>query len=113
MRYVTLREAKPGMRLAYDLYDSFGRTLVGSSCELTPTYIEKLYQYGFDGIYIEDQLSADIEVETVISPELRQKGLVCIRECDIDGCHNIARNMVEEIMERGTVSLDMTDLRTL
>lgn len=112
MRYVTLREAKPGMRLAYDLYDSFGRTLVGSSCELTPTYIEKLYQYGFDGIYIEDRLSADIEVETVISPELRQKGLVCIRECDIDGCHNIARNMVEEIMERGTVSLDMTDLRT-
>ncbi len=112
MRYVTLREAKPGMRLAYDLYDSFGRTLVGSSCELTPAYIEKLYQYGFDGIYIEDQLSADIEVETVISPELRQKGLVCIRECDIDGCHNIAKNMVEEIMERGTVSLDMTDLRT-
>ena len=112
MRYVTLREAKPGMRLAYDLYDSFGRTLVGSSCELTTAYIEKLYQYGFDGIYIEDQLSADIEVETVISPELRQKGLVCIRECDIDGCHNIARNMVEEIMERGTVSLDMTDLRT-
>lgn len=112
MRYITLREAKPGMRLAYDLYDSFGRTLVGSSCELTAGYIEKLYQYGFDGVYITDELSADIEVEMIISSELRREGLACIRECNIDRCHEIAKRMVAEILEKGVVSLDLTDLRT-
>ena len=90
MRYVTLRETRPGMRLAYDLYDSFGRTLVGSSCELTDVYIEKLREYGVGGVYITDRLSEDIEVENIISPELRREGLACIRVCDIDGCNEIA-----------------------
>lgn len=112
MRYVSLRDARPGMRLAYDLYDSFGRTLVGSSCELTAGYIEKLYGYGFDGIYITDELSRDIEVESVISPQLRAEGLVCIRECDIDGSHTVAKKMVDEILTKGAVSLDLTDLRS-
>lgn len=112
MRYVALRDAKPGMRLAYDLYDSFGRTLVGCNCILTATYIEKLHGYGFDGIYIEDEISKDIKVESVISPQLRNEGLVCVREGDIDGCKAVAKRMVKEILERGILSLDMTDLRT-
>ena len=112
MRYVTLRETRPGMRLAYDLYDSFGRTLVGSSCELTDVYIEKLREYGVGGVYITDRLSEDIEVENIISPELRREGLACIRVCDIDGCHDIAKRMVSEILGKCVVSLDMADLRT-
>ena len=112
MRYISLSNAEPGMRLAYDLYDSFGRTLVGSSCELTPYYIEKLNEYGFDGIYIEDELSQDIKVESVISPQLRTEGLICVREGNIDGCMDVARRMVQEVLERGVLSLDLTDLRT-
>lgn len=112
MRYVTLRETRPGMRLAYDLYDSFGRTLVGSSCELTDVYIEKLREYGVGGVYITDRLSEDIEVENIISPELRREGLACIRVCDIDRCHDIAKRMVSEILGKCVVSLDMADLRT-
>lgn len=27
MRYITIEEAQPGMCLAYDLYDSMGRTM--------------------------------------------------------------------------------------
>lgn len=111
MRYVALRDAKPGMRLAYDLYDSFGRTLVGCNCELTAHYIEKLYEYGFDGIYIDDEISRDINVESVISPQLRAEGLICVRGGDIDGCKEVAKHMVEDVLERGILSLDMTDLR--
>lgn len=112
MRYVLLRNARPGMRLAYDLYDSFGRTLVGSSCGLTESYIQKLREYGFDGVYIEDELSTGIEVESVISPQLRSNGLVCVREKNIDGCKDVAKRMVEEILEKGILSLDLTDLRS-
>lgn len=112
MRYISLQDARPGMVLAYDLYDSFGRTLVGSNCELTEYYIQKLNDYGFDGIYIEDELSKDIEIKPAISPLLRASGLVCVREGNIDGCQNIAKKIVEEILERGVLSLDLADLRT-
>ena len=51
MRFVSIEDARPGMCLAYDLYDSMGRTMVGSGCELTASYINKLNEYGFSGIY--------------------------------------------------------------
>lgn len=112
MRYISLRDAKPGMVLAYDLYDSFGRTLVGSSCGLTENYIEKLRGYGFDGIYIEDELSKGIEIEPAISPGLRREGLVCVKEGNVDGCKSVAKRMVEEVLDKGTLCLDLADLRT-
>ena len=63
------------MCLAYDLYDSMGRTMVGSGCELTASYINKLNEYGFSGIYIEDEQSKDIYIEATI-PEKTAPGRV-------------------------------------
>ena len=59
MRYVSLKDAESGMNLAYDVYDSYGRTLVSNSAELTSAYISKLDQLGFDGVYIQDELSGN------------------------------------------------------
>ena len=112
MRYVTLEDALPGMRLEYGLLDSVGRTLIGSGCEITSEYIERLKLYGFDGIYINDELSEGIEVEPVISVKLRTRGLDCVRRMDLDVCKIVASEMVKQIMEKGTFSLDMTDLRS-
>lgn len=112
MRYVTLKEAKPGMCLAYSLYDSYGRTLISENGVLTQTYIDKLIEYGFAGVYITDELSKDITIEPIISPELRTEGLACIRESNIDQCEKIASRIVEEILSKGTLSLDLTDLRS-
>ena len=112
MRYVSLKDAKPGMQLAYSLYDTYGRTLVGGNIRLTAGYIEKLEEYGFDGVYIVDAISEGIEVEPVISPEIRNSGMECVRNCDIDGCREIAKIMVSELLQKGSVSLDLMDLRS-
>lgn len=96
MRYIALTEAKAGMQLANSLYDSNGRTLVGSHILLTDNYIEKLIEYGYAGIYIEDELTQDIEVEDAISPQLRAEGMDCIEKRDIDGCKVVAEKLVEE-----------------
>lgn len=112
MRYIPLKEAKPGMQLACGLYDSYGRTLVGSNCKLTAGYIEKLCAYGFDGVYIEDELSRDIQVEPAISPKLRIAGMACVRTGDIDGCQRVARKIIDEIIDKGVMALDLADLRT-
>ena len=80
MRFVSIEDARPGMCLAYDLYDSMGRTMVGSGCELTASYINKLNEYGFSGIYIEDEQSKDIYIEATIPEKLRQEGFKCVQE---------------------------------
>ena len=112
MRFVSIEDARPGMCLAYDLYDSMGRTMVGSGCELTASYINKLNEYGFSGIYIEDEQSKDIYIEATIPEKLRQEGFKCVQENDIDRCAEIAQQIVENLLSRKNVCLDMTDLRS-
>ena len=113
MRYITIEEAQPGMCLAYDLYDSMGRTMIGRGCELTASYIDKLRDYGFSGVYIDDELSKEIQIESSISEKLRTDGINCIKKSDIDHCAEIAAAIVDEILPRGEVSLDMLDLRRI
>ena len=112
MRYVAIEDARPGMYLAYDLYDSQGRTVIGGGCELTANYIQRLREYGFAAVYIDDDISEDIKIGTVIPPELRQAGEQYVKECDIDKIADVARQIVASILPEGRVSLDMADLRS-
>ena len=112
MRYIKIEDATPGMCLAYNMYDTDGHTLICNGSVLSEFYIKRLSDYGFDGVYITDELSEDIQIEPVITPELRAEGLVGVRESDIDGCKTVARKIVEQVLDRGVLSLDLTDLRS-
>ncbi len=111
MRYIQTRDAKPGMVLGADIYDSYGRILLGRNATLSFEYIDRLNELGFDGIYIDDELSAGIDIEPLISPTLRSEGMSCIRRQDIDACISVGKQMVEQILEKGVISLDLNDLR--
>ncbi len=112
MRYVLINEIEPGMVTTGSLYDYYGEIIINSRTKLTKEDIDKINEYGYQGIYINDDLSSDIEVEDVIAPSLRAEGLSCVRSRDIDGCKKVAQRIVEQIVSKGEVSLDMTDLRT-
>ncbi len=112
MRYVSLDKVESGMQLGYDVYDSHCRTLIGADSYLTEHYIERLKEYGFEGVYIRDEFSEDIEIEYMISPQLRAEGQNCIKRMDIDGCRQTAKKMVEEITAKERISLDMNDIRS-
>ena len=112
MRYIKIEDAKPGMCLAYNMYDTDGHTLICSGSVLSEFYIRRLNDYGFDGVYFTDELSEDIEIQPVITPELRAEGLVGVRESNIDGCKGVAKKIVEQVLDRGVLSLDLTDLRS-
>lgn len=111
MRYIKMKDARPGMCLAYNMYDSDGHTLICSGSTLSPFYIKKLNEYGFDGVYISDELSGDIKIEPVISPDLRTEGMVNVRESNVDGCKGVAKKIVDQVLTKGALSLDLTDLR--
>lgn len=112
MRFVQIESAEPGMRVARDLQDSYGSKLLTKDSHLTQAKIDKLAFMGFAGVYITDDISADIEIEEMISYETRAKGLECIKNNDIDGCKEVSDDIVEEIINKGSISLDITDLRS-
>ncbi len=112
MRYVKIENAQSGMQLAYNMYDSAGHTLICSGSILTDFYIKRLNEYGFDGVYITDELSDDIDIQPIISPELRNEGLVSVRESNIDKCKGVAKQIVNQVLNKGVLSLDLTDLRS-
>lgn len=100
------------MILAKSIYDENGRVLLGYQSVLTEEFIDKLKEKGFPGIYIEDELSKDIEVQETITTELRNKGVDALRRRDIDETMNVAKQIVDQLLHSAKVLLDMIDLRT-
>lgn len=112
MRYISIEQAKPGMMLSQAIYDDADCVLLGAYVDLTKDYIDKLIERGYQGVYIEDELSKDIEIQEVISAQLRNKAVKSLKECNIDQAMGIAEEIVEQILERKVISLDMVDLRS-
>ena len=112
MRYVPIDQAQVGMVLGNPIFDLSGRILIGAGVELSQQYIEHLRKYGFSGVYVDDELSRGIEVASVISPKLRQSGMECLKRGDLDACKKICESLVDEILSKEFISLDMMDLRS-
>ena len=112
MRYVSIDDLIPGMKLSQPLRDPSGRMLLGENCILTEHYLNKLISFGFGGIYIDDEWSRDVEVAPLISPQLKSDAMESVKKMDVDACVDVAKNIVDEMLNKGTFALDMTDLRT-
>lgn len=112
MRYVVINNVKEGMSLATDLMDIQGRIIIRRGRILTKKYIDKIKKFGISGIYIDDSLSEDIEIEPVISEELRNLGMSSIKNQNIDSCIRVAKDIVQEIINKRNLSLDMSDIRS-
>lgn len=111
MRYVSIKKLEPGMILAKAVYDEADRVLLGAGSILTREFIRKLEQRGFQGLYIDDELSKEVHIEETISQELRNKGIRSLRDCDVDASLDVAKCIVDQIINSKTISLDMVDLR--
>lgn len=112
MRYMEISNAEPGMILAHAIYDMSGRVLLGVNGILTESYIKRIREYGFTGVYIQDELSQDIVLDDIIEPKLREEGMKAVQKGDIDACKKVAEKIVEDMLGKGQISLDMADLRS-
>lgn len=113
MRYVNIEEVAPGMILAKEVFDDDGRVLLAADTKLTKEYIIRLSIRGYQGVYIEDELSRGIQIEEVISVELRNQGAQAVKEGNIDSLKSIAKDIVSQLLEKDkSISLDIKDLRT-
>lgn len=60
---------------------------------------------------MEDELAKDIEVQDIVTQELRNEGVEALQRGDLDACMKVAERIVEQILSRPPIRLDMIDLR--
>jgi len=80
MRLIATTQCQPGEILGKTIYLDNGTVLVGEGVTLTQRMIDRLIHMNVTSMYIQDPLTADIEVEEVVSEQTRREAMGLINE---------------------------------
>lgn len=122
MRYLPVAGLKEQMVLGQNIYDGEGRMLLAKNQILTQDHIHNLQTAGLQGIYIEDEASAEIEIEQLIQPEIRSRALQMVHalfggtenaeDVEEGRLRQLVMDVVEDVVSQGEVMYNMMDLKT-
>lgn len=95
MRFVSLRQVQPGMKLGRTVFTEDGKVLLGSGMVLTERLITGLHRSGIDSVYIDDPRTVDIVAEDIIRPQTRQVAVEAIEKTvrQITNSNKLARKI--------------------
>lgn len=128
MRFVPVQGLMEGMTVGKSLYDINHKLLLAKGSVVQRSYITRILQLGYQGIYIDDDISKDIEVRDVIRDELRMKAIKSIKDAfihhdtssvsgqkqvkkSIDMTKIMVSNIVEEILDNRDTMVNLIDLK--
>ncbi|MCT4543585.1 MAG: HD-GYP domain-containing protein [Vallitalea sp.] len=124
MRFVPVNILREGMCVGKSVYDRNNQLLLGKGSLIRESYINKLLEMGYQGIYIEDTISSDIEVKDIIHDELRRKTVNIIKDVFVETNHNnndfsnylietklLMTQIVEELLENRDTIVNLIDLK--
>lgn len=123
MRYLPTSKLMPGMALGQDIYDGAGRLLLAKHLLLNAEYISHLEFLGFPGVYIDDEFTRGIEIQEIISPQIRSVALGMVHELftfTAEGeepsveeirIQKTVETVVENIVRNGDVMCNMIDIK--
>ena len=123
MRFIPTFCLKEGMILGKNLYNKDGNLLLKEGLNIKKQYIDKIVELGVQGVYIDDEISRDIEVKSIIDEELRLKAVQGIKNIfinvenkskvdnDIKQVNKIVENMVDELIQNRNLMVNMVDIK--
>ena len=122
MRRVSLEQIQDDDILARPLYDIDGRRLLNAGVKLTPSMIQRLLEKGVTSVYIEDELSEDVEIHGILTDETRNQAKLTIRnemnrlasrgEIDYGAINDVVDHILEEMLSTRIDVLNANDIRT-
>lgn len=123
MRYLPMSKLTPGMALGQDIYDGSGRLLLAKHLLLSPEYISNLEFLGFPGVYIDDEFTRGIEIQQILSPQVRSQALNVAHDLftlDISAkdvpaselkIQKTVERIVEDILSNGDIMCNVMDIK--
>lgn len=123
MRKVHIDEIKQGVKLAKAIFTADGKILLASGIEIKKSYIEKLKSYNITEIYIDDEISKNIEIPDVVYEKTRQEAKTLVKtlmdnytlseELDIENVKEIVNKIIEELLSNENILVNLSDIRSL
>lgn len=100
MRFVPTNCLRANMQLAKTIYGKNNELLLKCGVTLTQRYIDSIRRLKYSGVYIEDDISKDIEVVNVISDNLRIKIMNGIKKIFMKAEHGGSQLFKESVIKK-------------
>ena len=124
MRLIPVRCLREGMISGRRLIGKHGEMLLNRGSIIHASYISRIKKLGYSSIYIEDELSKDIEIKEIISDTLRYKTVNAVKDFygrvesgqpvsrkDTDRVSVLVNDILDQILEDRNVLINMIDLK--
>lgn len=127
MRFVYLEAIKENMEIAKTIYGKNGEVMLRKGTKLKASFAKRLARFGYIGIYIQDELSKDIEIKDVIEEELRAETTFAVKNFfeviesgnskiqknpkDIIDIKKMVENIINGVIDNGTAQVNIIDLK--
>lgn len=123
MRFIPTNCLREGMELAKTLYGTNNELLLNCGIILNQKYIDRISKLKYPGVYVNDDVSKDIEVVNVISDNLRIKIISGVKKIFVkaqDGAKpkvnkaemsQLVGEIVDELLQNKGMMVNMIDLR--
>jgi len=129
MRKISLDHVQMGMVVGKPVYGSTGQVLLNTGIELKQQHLFYLKQLGINSIYIQDCRMDAIEVDDVVSEQVRSEGRALVAQIirDVDSpspnnkglnvrereINELVASIVEELIENRELTIQLVDIRSV
>lgn len=124
MRFVPVNCIKEGMILGRKIQGKNDELMLNTGSVIHASYIEKLKNMGYIGVYIDDDLSDDIQINEVISQSLRFKAINSIKSVftiietgkdlpkdTVDNICNLIDDITDSVLNNRNILTNLIDLK--
>lgn len=122
MRYIPVSKLMPGMAIGQEIFSGRGDILFAIHSLLTKDTILMLKEMGYAGVYIDDTFTQGMEIQQVISPEIRRETLRAVHNIYLTEAaigseeerhfHKSIEDVVEDLLTNGDVMCNMVDIKS-
>ena len=124
MRFVPVNCIKAGMKTGKSLIGKNDELLLNSGVIIQESFIDRIKDLGYNGIYIDDEMSEGIEIAGVINDDLKFRTVKVIKDTfikmekskggkldNIDGITGILSLIIDEVVGNRDALVNIIDLK--
>lgn len=123
MRRVHIDSIQFGVKLARTIYNSDGGVLLTKGIELKESYIDRLKNHGVSEVYLDDELSANLNIEDVVRDQTRNDAVVLMKKMmnnyhfstslDVEDVKKMVNKIVDELLGNDDILNNLSEIKSV